>query len=112
MEQDGIKIQAKELVTDGQMGPELKVLIENDTDKDLTIQCRNSSVNGYMVETMFSAEVAAVKKANDAITFLSSDLEENSITQIQDLELSFHIFDTATWKTIADTAPIQLSFNK
>lgn len=108
LDQDGIKIQAKELVTDGMMGAELKVLIENDTDKDLTIQCRNSSVNGYMVETMFSAEVAAGKKANDTITFLSSDLELSGVDTIADMEFSFHIFTTDDWDTVLDSRQVQV----
>lgn len=108
LEQDGIKIQAKELRSDGFMGAELKVLIENDTDKDLTIQCRNSSVNGYMVETMFSPEVAAGKKANDAITFLSSDLELCGIETIADMAFSFHVFTTDGWDTVLDSQQVQL----
>ena len=108
LEQDGLKIQAKELDTDGFMGAELKLLIENNTDKNLTVQCRNSSVNGYMVETMMSAEVAAGKKANDAITFLSSDMELCGIETIADMEFSFHIYTTDDWDTYLDSDQIQL----
>lgn len=108
LEQDGIKIQAKELKPDGLLGAELKVYIENETEKDLTIQCRNSSVNGYMVETMFSAEVAAGKKANDTITFLSADLELCGIETIADMELSFHIFTTEGWDTVLDSQQVQI----
>ena len=108
LEQDGIKIQAKELKPDGLLGAELKVYIENETDKDLTIQCRNSAVNGYMVETMFSPEVAAGKKANDTITFLSSDLELCGIETIADMEFSFHIFTTEGWDTVLDSQQVQI----
>lgn len=108
LDQDGVKIQAKELAADSLFGAELKILIENDTDKDLTIQCRNSSVNGYMVETMISADVAAGKKANDAITFMSSDLELCGIETIADMEFAFHIFTTEDWDTYLDSDLVQV----
>lgn len=108
LDEAGIKIQAKEFVADSLFGPELKILIENNTDKDLTIQCRNSSVNGYMVETMISAEVAAGKKNNDAVTFMSSDLELCGIDTIADMEFSFHIFTTEDWETYLDSEPVQV----
>lgn len=108
LEQKDLKIQVKELDTDSLFGTELKLLIENNSDKNLTVQCRNVSVNGYMVETMFSADVAAGKKANDAITFLSADLERSGITQIADLEFSFHVFTTEDWDAYLDSEQIQV----
>lgn len=108
LDEEGVKIELKELDADGLFGAELKVLIENTTDKDLTVQCRNSSVNGYMVETMFSADVAAGKKTNDSITLYSSDLELSGIETIADIELSFHIFTTEDWETYHDSQIIQI----
>ena len=108
LDQDGVKIQAKEFAADSPFGPELKILIENNSNKDLTVQCRSSSVNGYMVETMISAEVAAGKKANDAITFVSSDLELCGVETVADMEFSFHIFTTEDWETYLDSDPVQV----
>ncbi|MDD4112897.1 MAG: hypothetical protein PHC56_07695 [Herbinix sp.] len=84
-------------------GPSISVLIENNSDKNITVQSRNSSVNGLMIDTMFSADVSAGKKANDAITFSSSELEVSGITTIKDIELSLHIIETESWDTIIDT---------
>lgn len=108
VEGSGIKITAKSISYDDLFGPELKILIENSTDKDLTVQTRSASVNGYMVETMLSADVAAGKKANDAITFLNTDLEACGIGTLADMEFSFHVFTTDDWETYLDTEPIQL----
>lgn len=108
VEGSGIKITAKSISYDDLFGPELKILIENSTDKDLTVQTRSASVNGYMVETMLSADVAAGKKANDAITFLNTDLEACGIGTFADMEFSFHVFTTDDWETYLDTEPIQL----
>lgn len=106
--ESGIKITATKLSYDGIFGPELGLLIENDSGQDLTFQTRNESVNGYMVDTMFSPDVLNGKKANDTITFQRSELEECGISTIADMEFSFHIFTADEWDSYLDTPPIQL----
>lgn len=108
LEEAGVKITAKSLETDGIFGPKLKLQIENTSGKDLTFQCRNASVNGYMVESMMSVDVLNDKKANDSITFLNSDLKMCGIDSIADIELSFHIYDSSEWETYLDSPPISL----
>lgn len=108
VDEAGIKITAKEL-KDGIWGTELKVLIENNSGKDLTIQCRNTSINGYMVENMLSADVTNGKKVNDSITFMSSDFKKCGIEQIADMEFSFYIFDSESWDTYLETDLIQIT---
>lgn len=103
-----IKITAKSLVVDALFGTELKLLIENNTDKNLTFQCRNASVNGYMIDTIMSSDVASGKKANDTLTFMSSDLDICGIKSIADMEFSFHIFTSGDWDNYLDTPQIQL----
>lgn len=108
LDDSGVKITAKSLDNDAFMGVAVKLLIENDSGKDLTFQCRNSSVNGYMVDTMMSVDVVNGKKANDELTFMRSDLEVCGIETIADMEFSFHIFTTEGWKTYLDTPQIQI----
>ena len=108
VDEEGVKITAKSLETDGFFGPEIKLLIENDSGKDLTFQCRNASINGYMIESMMSVDVVNGKKANDGLTFIQSDLESCDIDTIADIEIEFHIFNTADWETYLDTDAIQI----
>ena len=75
----GVKITAKSLDVDGLFGPEIKLLIENNSGEDLTFQSRNASVNGYMVETMMSVDVTNGKKANDTLIFLDYDLKASGM---------------------------------
>lgn len=63
------------------------------------------------MDSIFSSEITAGKHAIDSITFMSSELEENGIDTIESIELSFHIFDTESWDTIADTAPVTINFS-
>lgn len=108
---DGIKIVGKGLSSDDSIfGPGLIIYIENNSDTDRTVQVRDTSVNGFMIDTVMSQDVVAGKKSITAVTFLSSSLEENSITDITSVEISFHIFDTEDWSNEIHTDPITINF--
>ena len=107
-EGEGVKITLKDLDMDGWFGPEVKLLIENEREEDITVYARNVTVNGYMIENLMAAEVAAGKKTNDELTLMSSDLKTAGITTIADIELSFHIIDDETWDTIVDTDRVRI----
>ncbi len=95
-------------IEDSWAGTKLTLLIENNSAKSITVQARNANVNGYMVETMMSADVAAGKKANDGLTFQTSGLKECGIEQIATMEFLFHIFDSESWDEIVDTDVIKI----
>jgi len=109
LDQDGIVITLNSLDMDGWLGPELKVLVENKRDNAVTVQTRDSSVNGVMVDAMFSCDVAPGKKANDEITLAWSYLEAASIQTIKDIELAFHVFEKDSWDDIFDSQPVVIT---
>lgn len=110
-DQNGIKIIGKGLSTEGSFwGPGLILYIENSSEKDFTVQVRDVSVNGFMIEPTLSQDVLIGKKALTAVTFFDTDLEENGITDISDIEASFHVFDMDSWDTIVDTEPVKINF--
>ena len=63
-----------------------------------------------MLDPIFSQDVFPGKHSVSAVTFMDTDLEENNITNISEIELSFHIFDTDSWDSITDTDKVTLSF--
>ena len=103
----GVKVTAKSL-SSGWMGPEIALLIENNSGKALTFQCRNSSVNGYMCENMMSCDVADGKKANDTLSFSANQLQLSGVESVAEMQFSLHIFDSECWDTYYDSAPITL----
>ena len=107
-DEKGIKITAKSFSTKSLFGPSVKLLIENNTEKSITVQARNESVNGYMVESMFSCDVAAGKKANDELVFMNSDLALAGITTIADMEFSFYFYDSASWTDSFESDPVTI----
>lgn len=111
IDEKGVKITLTGIDEDSFMGPELKILIENSSGKDLTVQSSNTSINGYMIDSILSADVVNGKKVNDTITFMESDFEDCGISAIADIELSFHIFESDSWNTYLDTSMISVKTN-
>jgi len=107
-DEGGVKVTAKSLNLNGILGPELNLLIENGTDKNLTIQARNVSVNDYMISTIFSVDVPAGKKANDAIVLEEWSLEDSGVEKIADIELYLNIFETDSWDDYAKSGKIAI----
>lgn len=109
LNQDGILITVTGLDMNGFYGPEIQLLIENNSEKNVTIQARSSSINGYMVDMQMSCDIVSGKKANDALLIMSDELETYGIDAISDIEFGFHIFDTETWDTYLDSDMITLT---
>ncbi len=114
-DQDGITIVCKGFVPgsdDGWDDPKVKFLITNDTDKNITVQVRDVSVNGFMIDPTCSEDVAAGKKMNGDMSWLQMYFDENGITEVETIEFYFHIYESdGNWDTIADSDIITLNFN-
>lgn len=108
LDQDGIKIIYQGM-SENLFGPTVDLFIENNTETGITIQARDTSVNGFMIEPTFSVDLMPGKKAVDDLSFFDSDFEENNIETVTDIELRFHIFEIDSWDTILDTEPIQIN---
>ena len=107
----GIKIVIQKANSeDSFWGADVYVFAQNDTDANITIQARDVSINGYMVDPMFSCNIAAGKKTYSSLTFLESDLTENGITDIKNLELRFTAFNSDTWDDFFNTDIVSVTF--
>ncbi len=111
LDEKGVKITAKSISYSGWFGPEVKLLIENNSGKDLWFSTRNESINGYMVSGSMTAEVANGKKKNDSMSFSEDRLKLCGIEGIAEIEFSFHIYDSKSWDTYFDTKLIKLRTN-
>ena len=108
VEQNGLKITAKEYVIDSIWGDGIKLLIENESEKDWTVSIRALIVNDYMVSDLFSATVAAGKKANETMNISSSDLKAAGIDSIGKIEVQFHVYDDDDWMTSFDPDMVEI----
>lgn len=109
----GIKVTVLSLDFRGWMGPELRFLIENNSEKAIMLQASDLVINGYMINPIMSAEVEAGEKVNDELTVLNSDLESAGIETIQYFSFKLRVIDSADWaKTfITDTIRIETDAN-
>lgn len=91
---------------DGWMGPEIKILVENNSDKNALITAASVSANGYMMPTAsLYAEVAAEKKANETLSIMSSELEQSGIETLAELQFYIQLQDPETWEVV-DTSEL------
>lgn len=107
--QDGIRIVGKYVDEGSFWGCGVLLFIENKSGKNVGISCDDMSINGFMVSPLFSCTVYDNKMAVSDITIFSSDLEDNGIESVDDIELNFHIYDADSYMTITDTGAIQFS---
>jgi uncharacterized protein YacL (UPF0231 family) len=107
--ENGIVIVGKYVDEDSFWGAGILLYMENNSGQNVEIQCDNLSINGYMVMPLFSSTVNNGRMAIDSIDILSSDLEENDITSVEDVELTFQIINPDTYATIAETEAITFS---
>ena len=94
VDQDAIKITATEYVSDSIMGDGIKLLVENNSDKDYTVGCDALIVNDYMITDLFVSEIAAGKKANETMYLSSSSLSAAGIENVGKIEMYFHAYDS------------------
>lgn len=111
-EQDGIVVTAKEYVTDRIWGDGIKLLIENNSDKSVTVGCNALIVNNYMISDLFVSGVAAGKKANEVMYLSSEELEAAGIDSVGQIEVYFHVYDTDTYETLFDTECVTIQTSK
>ncbi len=108
---DGVKIVVQKLSDDDILDmTNVGIYIENNSDKRVIITAQNVSVNGFMIDPLFSAEIIPGKIAVDEMSFLKSKLSENGITEITEIELSFSILDMDTFSTIKETQKVKVTF--
>ena len=81
----------------GLLGYGIKVYLENNTDDTLMFSVSDVSVNGFMIDPFWAATVSAEKKANETITFLTTDFESNGIETVEEITFTLRIYDNEDW---------------
>lgn len=92
------KITITGIDPDDVWGFTLKALLENKSaDKTYMFAVETAAINGVVCDPFFASEVAAGKKANENISFSSTVLDDNGITEYTDIELTFRVYDSDDW---------------
>jgi hypothetical protein len=110
-ESDGITVTLTGIDEDGLLGTELSMIVENTTDKNITVSSESVDVNGFTVTDSFYAEVSAGKKAAETLDIFDSELKDAGIENIETVEITLKAYDSDTFDDIAksDTITINVS---
>lgn len=90
-DENKVKIYAKNISYED-YSSNINLLIENNYDKDLTVNVEGIAINGCMINSYLGAEVAAGKKVNDCIEIYDSDLAFIGIDTIATIEIVFSAY--------------------
>ena len=109
-DKNDLKLVAKGIQDEGQLGQGLYIYIENNSDSTVTVSSNDVSVNGYIIDSIFSTDILPGKRAVQSILFLKNELETFDITRIYQVELSFRVFDAENWDMLYETDLVKLAF--
>ena len=107
--ENGVRIVGKYVNDDTIWGNAIVLYLENNTDQNIVVQCDTMAINGFMMTPFFSSEIYANKRAISEITLMSSELEQNGIEKVQDVQVTFNILNAETFMNTATSEPIQFS---
>lgn len=104
-----IKIMAQYVDENSFWGKAILLYVENNRNENITVAVDDLSINGFMFTPMYVDTIYAGKKSFNDITLFSSELEENGITEVNDVELKFRIYNPDTYDDIDNTDSISFS---
>ncbi len=108
VDQDGVRITLTGFEEDDFWGPCFLILVENNTDQNITATVDWACVNGYMVYASLYAKVTPGNKSNERLSFTTSDLEETGIQTITEMILGIKVYDSDTYDDIFTTDAITI----
>lgn len=104
---DGVTV-ISQLLEDELYGKSVCLLVKNETGEDVIVRADNVSVNGYTINGWLYDAVYSDTVRYCGLDFLSSELEENEITQIEDVTFTLKIVDPESFDTIAQSDEIKV----
>ena len=105
----GIKITATGLSEGSLFGPQIDLVVENNSDAGVAVQSGVCTVNGWVIESTLSQEVLPGKKAETGLTLLQTDLDNARVETIAQIECELRLIDPDNFQTLAQSGPIVLS---
>lgn len=78
-------------------GYTVDLFLQNKTDTEVMFSVDEASVNGYMVDPFWATSVLPGKCAFKAMYWSDTALEESGITEIEEIEFVFRVYDYEDW---------------
>ena len=106
-QQDGITVTVKKLETN-LLGQAVILLIKNETGKEIIVNAENVSVNGYTIGGFLYDIICKDTVRFSSLDLMSSELEENSITAVEEVTFSLEVLDADSYSTITSTDELKV----
>lgn len=106
-EAKGVTVIAK-IIADEFYGKSVILYVENKSDKTVTVQAENVSVNGFTVDGWLYSNVYAGTVRFCSLGLYSTSLEENGITEVEDVSFTISLIDPNTFSTVAKSDELQV----
>ncbi len=100
VDEKGVKITATAFEKDDIFGDGISLLIENSSDKSVTVSCESLIINNYKMTGFLAETVASGMKSNETLNFTSSELKKAGITDVGLIEISFRVYDSESYDNI------------
>ena len=107
--ENGVRLVAKCVDDDKIWGSSVLIYAENNSDSNVTIAAEDMSVNGFMVNSIYAKTIYKGKYAISDLSISESDMKENSIESIEDIEVKFRIYDSDSYTGTIITDPIKIT---
>ena len=78
-------------------GYTVNLFLLNKTDKNVMFSVDDASVNGFMMDPFYAKSISAGKCAFSSMSWYNTTLEENSITEITEIEFNIRAYDEENW---------------
>jgi hypothetical protein len=85
---------------------------ENTSDEDMTITCESAAINGFVIRSSFSLDLAAGDSVLTGINFENSDLNACEINTITDLDFTLTVYDAQSYTYLFETDRMQIHTNQ
>lgn len=78
------------------------VLVENKSNQDIAVMMENTSVNGFMEEPVFCANVTAGNKAQTNMEFFRDNQGAESLEELVNIQTKMYVCETTNFNTIIE----------
>ena len=99
------------VISDEFYGKTVLLYVKNESEKDITIEGTNISVNGFMIDAWLYDNVYAGTVRFCELDLFASSLEENGIEEVEDVTFTINIIDPKSYNTIANSGELQVLVN-
>ncbi len=110
-DQDDIKITAKGWAEGTIQGPEVSLELANNSGKSVTLQTKDSLINGYMANVTLFTEVPASTTMDGLLVLSQKDIIEAGIDKIGEVGFKLVVLDTENYEELHVSERIMIQTN-